>query len=91
MINRSQDVKGSWRRGSAKRIEQLLERTRKPWTIAMCARLVGCSYYTALRVLMRLCMERKVDRALRDSGGMGSHPGFAYTWRDAEGQAEGER
>lgn len=47
----------------------------------MCARLVGCNYHTALRVLMRLCIERKVERALRDSGGVGSHPGFAYTWR----------
>ena len=82
MSRRSGDIKGSRRRGAAIRIEQLLERTRKPWTIAMCARLVECNYYTAGRVLMRLCVERKVDRAIRDSEGRQSHPGFAYTWRD---------
>lgn len=82
MTHRSQDVKGSWRRGAPLRIEQLLERTRKPWTIAMVARLVECNYYTAGRVLMRLCVERKVDRAIRDSEGRQSHPGFAYTWRE---------
>jgi hypothetical protein len=79
---RSGDIKGSRRRGAAIRIEQLLERTRKPWTIAMVARLVECSYHTAARVLMQLCVERKVSRAIRDSGGMQSHPGFAYTWRE---------
>jgi len=79
---RSRDIKGTRRRGAAERIEQLLKRTRKPWTIAMCARLVECSYYTAGRVLMRLSVERKVDRAIRDSGGLKSHPGFAYTWRE---------
>ena len=82
MTYRSRDIKGTRRRGAADRIEALLERTRKPWTIAMCARLVECRYYTAGRVLMRLCVERKVSRALRDSGGVGSHPGFAYTWRE---------
>jgi hypothetical protein len=82
MTHYSRDIKGTRRRGAALRIEQLLQRTRKPWTIAMCARLVECSYYTAGRVLMRLCVERKVDRAIRDSGGLKSHPGFAYTWRE---------
>jgi hypothetical protein len=82
MTHRSRDIKGTRRRGAAERIEQLLERTRKPLTIAMCARLVECSYYTAGRVLMRLCVEQKTERRLRDSGGAEGHPGFAYTWRE---------
>ena len=82
MTHRSRDIKGTRRRGAADRIEALLQRTRKPWTIAMCARLVECNYFTAARVLMRLSVERKVSRQIRDSGGMQSHPGFAYTWRE---------
>jgi hypothetical protein len=82
MTHRSRDIKGTRRRGAALRIEQLLERTRKPWMIAMCARLVECNYFTAASVLMRLSVEQKTERRLRDSGGAEGHPGFEYLWRD---------
>ena len=75
-------IKGTRARGAADRIEALLQRTRKPWTIPMAARLVGANYYTASRVLLRLCVEQKAERRLRDSGGAEGHPGFEFIWRE---------
>jgi hypothetical protein len=79
----SRDIKGTRRRGAADRIEALLKSTRKPWTIPMAARLVGANYYSESRVLLRLCVEQKAERRLRDSGGAEGHPGFEFIWRES--------